>query len=101
MKGALQSLNMVKTIRKEFEAALLINPSYENGAIYSALGQIDLNLPKLLGGSDKRGIERLEAGLKVGPDNAELAVTFAVVYGRKVRKEDARKQLDLWINVHI
>src|SRR5438046_1460344 len=56
MKGALQSLNMVKTIRKEFEAALKINPSYENGAIYSALGQIDLNLPKLFGGNDKRGI---------------------------------------------
>lgn len=98
MKGALQSLNMVKTIRQEFEAALKINPSYENGAIYSALGQIDLNLPKLFGGNEKRGIERLEEGLKVGPDNAELVVTLAEVYGKKGRKDEARKLLELVIN---
>src|SRR5216684_2371744 len=79
LKGVLQSLGLVKTIRKEFEAALSINPAYENGAIYSALGQIDLNLPRLLGGNERRGIERLEEGLKVGPGNAELKVTLAEV----------------------
>lgn len=94
LKGALQSLNLVKTIRKEFEAALAINPAYENGAIYSALGQIDLNLPRLLGGNDRRGIERLEEGLKVGPNNAELAVTLAEVYAKKGRKDEARKLLE-------
>jgi tetratricopeptide (TPR) repeat protein len=94
LKGALQSLNLVKTIRKEFEAALAINPSYENGAIYSALGQIDLNLPRLLGGNERRGIERLEEGLKVGPNNAELAVTLAEVYLKKGRKDEARKLLE-------
>jgi tetratricopeptide (TPR) repeat protein len=94
LKGALQSLNLVKTIRKEFEAALAINPAYENGAIYSALGQIDLNLPRLLGGNDRRGIERLEEGLKVGPNNAELSVTLAEVYSKKGRKDEARKLLD-------
>jgi tetratricopeptide (TPR) repeat protein len=98
MKGALQSLNLVKTIRKEFEAALAINPAYENGAIYSALGQIDLNLPRLLGGNDRRGIERLEAGVKVGPNNAELAVTLAEVYIKKGRKDEARKLLESVIN---
>jgi tetratricopeptide (TPR) repeat protein len=94
LKGALQSLNLVKTIRKEFEAALAINPAYENGAIYSALGQIDLNLPRLLGGNDHRGIERLEQGLKVGPNNAELAVTLAEVYTKKGRKDEAKKLLE-------
>ena len=94
LKGALQSLNLVKTIRKEFEAALAINPGFENGAIYSALGQIDLNLPRLLGGNERRGIERLEAGLKVGPNNAELAVTLAEVYEKKGRKDEARKLLE-------
>ena len=94
LKGALQSLGLVKTIRKEFEAALAINPTYENGAIYSALGQIDLNLPRLFGGNEKRGIERLEAGLKAGPDNAELKVTLAEFYLRKSRKDEARKLLD-------
>jgi len=94
LKGALQSLNLVKTIRKEFEAALAINPSYENGAIYSALGQIDLNLPRFLGGNERRGIERLEEGLKVGPNNAELKVTLAGVYQKKGRTDEARPLLE-------
>lgn len=94
LKGALQSLGSVKTIRKEFESALAINPAYENGAIFSALGQIDLNLPRLLGGNEKRGIDRLEAGLKVGPDNAELKVTLAEVYIKKGRKDEARSLID-------
>lgn len=94
LKGALQSLALVRTIRKEFEAALAINPAYENGAIYSALGQIDLNLPRLVGGNERRGIERLEDGLKIGPDNAELKVTLAEVYQKKGRRDEARKLIE-------
>lgn len=94
LKGALQSLGLVKTIRKEFEAALAIEPSYENGAIYSALGQIDWNLPRLLGGNERRGIERLEEGLKIGPSNAELKVTLAEIYQKKGRRDEARKLLE-------
>ena len=99
LKGALQSLGLVKTIRKEFEAALAINPAYENGAIYSALGQIDLNLPRLLGGNERRGIERLEEGLRVGPNNAELKETLAEVYLKKGRKDEARKLLESVLSV--
>src|SRR5262249_35323487 len=94
LKGVLQSLGLVKTIRKEFEAALAINPAYENGAIYSALGQIDLNLPRLLGGNDRRGLERLEEGLKVGQDNAELKVSLAEAYQKKGRMDEAKRLLE-------
>jgi tetratricopeptide (TPR) repeat protein len=94
LKGALQSLGLVKTIRKEFEAALAIDPAFENGAIYSALGQIDWNLPRLLGGNERRGIERLEEGLKVGARNAELKVTLAWIYQKKGRSDEARKLLE-------
>jgi tetratricopeptide (TPR) repeat protein len=94
LKGALKSLSLVRTVRREFEGALAINPSYENGDIYSALGQIDLNLPKLLGGNDRRGLERLEAGLKVGPNNSDLKVTLAEVYVKKGRNNEARGLLE-------
>jgi tetratricopeptide (TPR) repeat protein len=100
LKGALQSLGRVKTIRKEFEAALAINPAYEGGAIYSALGQIDLNLPRLLGGNERRGIERLEEGLRVGPDNAELKITLAEIYEKKSRKDEARKLVESVLSVN-
>jgi tetratricopeptide (TPR) repeat protein len=94
LKGALQSLGLVKTVRREFEAALAINPGYENGDIYSALGQIDLNLPKLFGGNDRRGLERLEQGLKVGANNSDLKVTLAEVYVKKGRNDEARVLLE-------
>jgi tetratricopeptide (TPR) repeat protein len=100
LKGALQSLGLVKTIRKEFEAALALNPAYENGAIYSALGQIDLSLPRLFGGDERRGLERLEGGLKVGPNNAELKVTLAEAYQKKGRKDEARKLAEGVLNVN-
>lgn len=94
LKGALQSLGLVKTVRREFEAALAINPAYENGDIYSALGQIDLNLPKLFGGNERRGLERLEQGLKVGANNSDLKVTLAEFYIKKGRNGDARSLLE-------
>lgn len=99
LKGALQSLGLVKTIRKEFEAALAIDPGYEDGAIYSALGQIDLNLPRLFGGNERRGIERLEEGLKIGPANAELKVTLGEVYQKKGKRDEARKLFESVLSV--
>ena len=100
LRGALQSLGLVKTIRKEFEAALAIDPAYENGAIYSALGQIDLNLPRIFGGNERRGIARLEEGIKVGPNNAELKVTLAEVYQKKARRDEAKKLLESVLTVN-
>lgn len=94
LKGALQSLTLVKSVRREFEAALAINPAYENGDIQSALGQIDLNLPKLFGGNERRGLERLEAGIKVGSNNLDLKVTLAEAYLKKGRNEEARALLE-------
>lgn len=94
LKGAFQSLGLVKSIRKEFEAALAIDPLYENGASYLALGQIDVSLPRLFGGNEKRGIERLEQGLKAAPDNAEMKIALAEVYEKKSKKEEARRLLE-------
>jgi tetratricopeptide (TPR) repeat protein len=94
MKGAFQSLSLVKTIRKEFEAALALDPMFENGASYLALGQIDLSLPRLLGGNEKRGIERLEQGLKSAPSNAEMKIALADAYDKKNKRDEARKLLE-------
>jgi hypothetical protein len=91
MKGGISSIGLVKTIRKEFQTALAIDPAYENGASYLALGEIDLNLPRLLGGNDRRGVERLEEGSKAYQSNAELKLALASAYEKKGRKNEARK----------
>lgn len=100
MKGAMESLGLVKTIRKEFESALTIDPMYQNGAAYLALGQIDVSLPRLLGGNEKRGIDRLEQGLKAAPDNAEIKIALAEVYEKKDRKDEARRLLESVLNAN-
>ncbi|MEN3336232.1 MAG: hypothetical protein V7641_5597 [Blastocatellia bacterium] len=91
LKGAMSALGLVKTVRKEFETALAIDPTYKNGAIYLALGRLDLELPRLFGGNDARGLARLEAGYKAAPTNAELKMTLAETYEKKSRKDEARK----------
>jgi tetratricopeptide (TPR) repeat protein len=90
LKGAMSALGLVKTVRKEFEAALAIDPAYKNGAIYLALGRLDLEVPRLFGGNDARGLARLEAGYKAAPTNAELKMTLAETYEKKGRKAEAR-----------
>ena len=94
LKGAFSSLSLIKVIRKEFEAALNADPTYENGASYLALGEMYLSLPTLLGGSDRRGLELLEKGLQAAPTNAELKLTLAETYAKKGRKDEARRLLD-------
>ena|SRR5438270_5242114 len=91
LKGAMSALGLVKTVRKEFEAALAIDPNYKNGAIYLALGRLDLEVPRLFGGNDGRGLARLEAGYQAAPTNAELKMTLGETYEKKDRKDEARK----------
>jgi predicted Zn-dependent protease len=55
---------------------------------------MDLQLPRLFGGNDRRGLERLEAGLRLGPNNAELKIALAEVYLKRNRQDDAKRLLE-------
>jgi tetratricopeptide (TPR) repeat protein len=94
LKGAFTSLGLIRTIRREFEAAKAIDASYENGSVYVALGEMDLSLPRLLGGSDRRGFQTLEAGMAAFPNNAELRVTLGERYFKDGRRNEARRLLE-------
>ena len=99
-KGAFTSLGLIKAIRKEFETVLKIDATYENGAAYLALGEMDLSLPGLLGGSERRGFEMLENGLRVGPNNSELKLALAGRYAKNGNKDEARKLLESVLRVN-
>jgi tetratricopeptide (TPR) repeat protein len=93
-KRGIAAFKDVKYVRNEMEMALKLNSSYEDGAAYTALGEIDRQLPKLFGGSVKRAITTLEAGLKVAPDSTEIRFALAEAYLDSDRKNDARMQLE-------
>jgi Tfp pilus assembly protein PilF len=63
------------------------------------LGEIDRQLPRLLGGDDKRAVARLEQGLKIAPQSLEMKLALAEAYLDSNRKTDARRQLEELMNL--
>jgi tetratricopeptide (TPR) repeat protein len=99
VKGMFSALATVKKIRAEMETVLRLNGSYEDGRAYLALGELDRQLPRLMGGNLKRAIARLEEGLKLAPRNLEMKYVLAEAYQDNGRKEDARRQLNELLQV--
>ncbi len=94
LKGAFSAMGLVKSVRREFETALKIDPAYSKGTTHLALGELLIRLPALMGGSDKKGLLYLEEGLKYGPQNAELKLLLAEQYSKKDKKTEAKKLLE-------
>ncbi len=92
-KGGLTAFRSVKYVRAEMDSVIRINDAYEDASAYTALGEIDWQLPGLFGGNVKRAIATLERGLKVAPHNPELKLALANSYLEVKRKEDALAQL--------
>ncbi len=92
-KGVLKALQLVRKIRSEMETVLRLNDRYQDGGAYHALGEMDRQLPRIIGGNLKRGITRLEQGVQLAPDNLDMRFALARAYNEAGRKEDARRQL--------
>lgn len=97
--STLAGLSTVEDIRKEMEAVLKIDETYQGGSAYLALGQLYLQAPRLLGGDYQKAIEYLEKGLKFGSGNAMLRLRLAEAYEDTNRHSDARKQIDAILNM--
>jgi tetratricopeptide (TPR) repeat protein len=93
LKGGLKALSTVKTIRSEMEIVLRLNDRYHDGGAYLALGEIDRQMPKFIGGNLDRAITRLEQGERVAPENLEMKFALAQAYQRAGRKQDAQREL--------
>jgi Tfp pilus assembly protein PilF len=96
--STLSGLSAVTEIRSEMERVIQLDEGFQSGSAYMALGQIDLEVPRMLGGDSKRAVAVLEKGLRFGEDNSLYRLRLAQAYLAVGRKEDARKQLELIIN---
>ncbi len=92
--GALKALSTVKKIRAEMQIVVKLNDAYENGNAYLALGEIDRELPGVMGGNKKRALGLYEQGLKVAPENLDLKVALSKAYKDAGRKDEARRLLE-------
>ena len=93
--STLASVSEIQDIKREMEAVLKLDESFESGSAYMALGQMYLKSPKLLGGDTQKAIEYFEKGLKVGPNNGLLYLRLAQAYAEDHRTGDARQQLKI------
>jgi tetratricopeptide (TPR) repeat protein len=92
-------LTAVEEIREEMKKVIQIDEGFQSGSAYMALGQVDLEAPRILGGDSKRAVETLEKGLRFGKDNALYRLRLAQAYLAVNRKEDARKELTAVISL--
>ncbi len=97
--SSLSGLADAEDIKREMEAVIKLDESYQGGSAYMALGQVDLELPRLMGGDPQQAVKNLEKGLKFGGDNPLLRLRLAQAYLATGRKDDARKQLDFLLNM--
>lgn len=100
VKGMFKALSLTKSIRKEMESVIRIDPSYENAGAYVVLGRMDFELPGLLGGSKRRAIQEYQDGLKIAPNNPLLKVYLADSLIDAGQKEEAKAMLDQVLAEH-
>ena len=81
-------------IKREMEAVLRLDEGYSAGSAYMVLGQVYLELPRLLGGDTQKAIEYFQKGIRLGPNNSLLRWHLAQAYADANRKEDARKEIE-------
>jgi tetratricopeptide (TPR) repeat protein len=93
-QSALSGLAAIDEIRSEMEKVIQLNEGFQGGSAYMALGQVDLEAPRMFGGDAKRAVEVLEKNLRFGENNVLYRLRLAQAYLAVNRKEDARKELN-------
>jgi tetratricopeptide (TPR) repeat protein len=93
----LSGLSAVTEIRSEMERVIQLEEGFQSGSAYMALGQVDLETPRMLGGDPKQAVATLEKGLRFGENNSLYRLRLGQAYLAVGRKEDARKQFDMII----
>jgi hypothetical protein len=94
IRGAFKALSLVSRLRDEMEAVVRMQPCYEGGDAFRALGELDLQLPWIVGGRKSRAVRRLEEGVQACPANLELQLSLAGGYLETGRKDEGRRLLE-------
>jgi tetratricopeptide (TPR) repeat protein len=92
VQGPVYALSSVGDIRREMETVIKLDEGFQDGCAYLALGQVDLELPEMMGGDRERAVKVLEKGLHFGENNALLRLRLAEAYYEVKRHSDARAQ---------
>jgi tetratricopeptide (TPR) repeat protein len=87
-------IKSVDDIRESMNAVIAIDPSYQNGSAYDALGQLEMATRTLKNGTTQKAIEFYEKGIEIAPDNANLRLHLAEAYIAAKKDVEAKKHLN-------
>jgi hypothetical protein len=96
VKGVLNSLFMVPSLKKAFNRTLELDPAYPTA--FDALGVLYYELPGFAGGSLAKSESNYLAGLRSDPNYTLLRLDLAKVYIKQKRWLGARTQLNAIID---
>lgn len=92
--STLASLSSFQDIKREMEAVLKIDESYQGYSAYIGLGRLYMQAPRALGGDDAKAVEYLEKGVKLSPNNTMMRLYLAEAYHTANRNAEAKKQIE-------
>lgn len=87
-------IRSVDDLRESMNKVISLEPNYQNGSAYDALGQLEMSTRSFKGGSTEKAVEYFEKGVELSPDNANLRLHLAEAYLALKRDAAARKQLN-------
>lgn len=92
--STIANLSSFQDIKREMEAVLKIDESYQGYSAYLGLGRLYLQAPKVLGGDSGKAIEYLQKGVKLSPNNSLMHFHLAEAFYANNRNAEAKKQIE-------
>jgi len=93
MNGIWSSLRIIGPFEEDMKKALELDPAIEDGGPHRALGNLYLELPFFLGGSDDKSVYHFEEAVRQSPDYVENHLGLAQAYYTQNNFALARKSL--------
>lgn len=93
-----KGLTSIDDLQNAMKKVIEIDPKYQNASAFDALAQIEL-ATTLTKGKPEKAVEYLEKGIEIEKDNSYLHLHLAEAFLTLNRKEDAKKQLQILLQM--
>lgn len=92
--STIANLSSFQDIKREMEAVLKIDETYQGYSAYLGLGRLYLQAPTVLGGDTDKAIDYLQKGIKLNPNHGLMRFHLADAYESNNRDAEAKKQIE-------
>jgi tetratricopeptide (TPR) repeat protein len=91
-RGMMKSLSMIGPMRQEMREVLRLNPNH--GGAHHVLGEMALEIPRMMGGSKSEAVRELEEAARLEPNVSAHFTALARAYKAAGRRDAERSALE-------